>query len=182
MTEKNRNAFDKAAAKARNKEAGIVDDSPSEVTAIALPNVDTSTALTQFTPEALAELMASGDFETGEQIIILEQGKMLRGQLIGRGGEVEFVDTRGKTPEVKKVQSWRMRLDSGIRVTFMTSAQLERMLPEFVGRKGTTVIVKGARVETKKGNQMDEFFVAGPKPSAKAYAVELRDGRHVEVG
>ena len=166
------NAFDKAAQKARNKEQGIVDvTDQAEVIdeqALALAALRTDgIAVQTFDPARFIEKMKEGNSEAGERILEISEGMMFEGQLIGRGPDALVLDPdSGKT---KPVGSWRMRLTTGARVSFLTAAQLERQLPEFVGRLGTTLIGCGGLVKTKKNRNMREFYIVGPGPDAPKF-------------
>lgn len=176
-TNQNNNALDKAIDKSRTKQtsgstsqaATLVDEQQSDPNETALAVFhEEGMAVEAFDPQKLVDLARSGQFETAERILELQEGMMIRGQLIGRGPDAEVEDTTTRLP--KKVGTWRMRLSSGARVSFLTSAQLDRMLPEFIGRKGETVIARGGQVRTKRNRVMSEFYVLGPPASAPKLA------------
>lgn len=160
----NKNPLDKAITKSRNKEAGII-DVQDDGAIVALAELTSTEGMTQtFSVDDLIALARSGEVEVAERIIEIKEGMMIKGQLTGPGVPAEVLDQQSGLP--RKVNTWRMTLESGVRVSFLSSAQLDRMLPEFVGRKGITTIARGGEVKTKRNRNMAEFYVFGPKANA----------------
>lgn len=172
MTKQNGNAsaLDKAISKSRNKEQGIVEDSlvdpPGDDQSLATLATE-GLAIEHFDPSTLVELARSGNYEVGQRILELKEGMMVRGQLLGRGPDADILDI--VTHQPKKVGTWRMLLNSGAPVSFLTTAQLDRQLPDFVGRKGETVIARGGMVKSKSNRNVAEFYVLGPKSTAPRF-------------
>ncbi len=162
---KNLTKYDTSVARAR----GEGDSQHEGVTALTLDDVSRSVAggAKQMDPQRLMALIASGDVEAAEQLIALEEGQMLEGQLTGCGTAILEDE---KTGEPREVTTWKMTLTSGARVSFLGSAQLNRMLPEFLGRAGNTIIARGGESRIKGGKRvMTQYFVAGPKASAARF-------------
>ncbi len=162
---KNLTKFDAAVAKARG-EAVDTGDSSSDTSLAALAHEGVQ--LEQFDAATIREMLKSGQLEAGEQILVLEEGMMIRGQLLGRGIPADFEDPKSR--DLRSVNTWRMRLESGAKVSFLSSAQLDRMLPEFLGREGVTVVARGGTKKTRKAQNITEYFVAGPPASAPKLA------------
>lgn len=154
----------------------VKDHEPSaEERALATIEGDMSTEMEQFDPRKLAAMVAAGEMEAGQQIMELEEGFMIEGQLLGRG-DPAMLDDPNKPGEMRAVPTWRMRLRSGVICTFIGAAQLERQLPPFVGRKGNTIIARGATSRTKRGRQLTHYYVVGPPADAPRF-----DERVIEV-
>lgn len=160
---RNLTKYDAAVAKARGE---AVEESASDMSLATLANEGVQ--LEQFDAATIREMLKSGQLEAGEQIIVLEEGTQLRGQLLGRGQPAQFEDP--KTRDVREVGTWRMRLTSGAKVSFLSSAQLDRMVPEFLGREGITIVARGGTRKTRKAQNLTEYFVAGPPASAPPLA------------
>lgn len=153
----------------------------AEDQALATIEGDLSTEMEQFDPRKLAALVAAGEMEAGQQIIELQEGFMIKGQLLGRG-EPAMLDDPNRPGEMRAVPTWRMRLKSGVVCTFIGAAQLERQLPPFVGRKGDTIIARGSTERTKKGRQLTHYYVVGPPATAPKFDERIIDVRRAVGG
>ena len=125
------------------------------------PQIPTSSALVQkFTQAEVEAIMSAGDLEFAPQLKSLEEGEMVAGYLEGNGPEAEFADK--DTGEVKTVKTWIISApDGGQRISILSSAQLDRKLPPFVG--GPVKIVRGKDLKTGNGHRVTDYLVAGPK-------------------
>lgn len=153
--------FNKAATKARNADGTITEEDK----ALMVLNGDMSLQADTLNVEELARLVASGEMEAAEEIMEIAEGQVIRGQLIGPGTEATLDDLQnpGKTRQVK---TWKMKLVSGVTVTFLGSAELDRKLPPFLGRKGQMLIGRGGQAKTKKGKNLTHWYVVGPGVNA----------------
>lgn len=161
--------FEKAVARAEGK------PEDAEQHALSVIQGDMSMEMDQIDPMELAKLVASGQMEAGQQIVELTEGMGIRGQLLGRG-EPAVLDDPNRPGEMRSVPTWRMRLRSGVVCTFIGAAQLERQLPPFVGRKGETIIVRGATTKQKgKAKQLTHYMVVGPPSTAPRFDERIID-------
>jgi hypothetical protein len=114
-----------------------------------------------FTPEDFAQDIASGKYEAAPQLFKLAEGQKIEGILEGNGPVAEFTD--GDTGEVSYVKTWIIADPTGaLRVSILSSAQLDRKLNGFIGQKvkiarGKDVNIAGTR------KRMTEYMVWGPK-------------------
>lgn len=172
MADRTPTKFDRAVGKAREKDTNRDDTSEVSIQKLANP-VDSSELALDV--ERLAELMKSGDFEAAEQFLTIEPGMMVEGQLLGSGTTtIESMDPEKKRNGIlQEMPTFQMRLTSGARVSILGAAQLARMLPQYLGRKGNTVIARAHNDRKLAGGKnMGEYFVMGPKPSAPRFIGE----------
>lgn len=144
-------SYDQAVANARGETVTTTTDAP------IVEGGNISLMLSTTTQEELAALVASGDYDVAPNIVNIEEGQTLTGLLEGNGIDAEITDR--DTGEVKMVKTWI--LSSGpMRVSILSSAQLEKKLPPFVGG-----VVKISRGKDKKfhGGNYTEYLVMGPK-------------------
>lgn len=150
--------FNKAVDRARGVEGEHMGDAPS---------IPMSGALVVKASEAeIRAIMSDPDLEFAPQVKSLEEGEMVVGFLEGNGPDAEFTDTDKATGEVKHkiVKTWIIAApDGGQRISILSSAQLDRKLPPFVG--GVVKIVRGKDVKTGGGFRVTDYLVAGPKKS-----------------
>lgn len=117
--------------------------------------------------EDVAKLMARTDLEFAPQLFKLEQGDMVEGILEGNGPEAEFERADKATGIVTHsiVKTWIIATpDGGRRISILSSVQLDRKLPPFVG--GPVTIYRGKDINTSNGNRVTDYLVAGPKMAA----------------
>jgi hypothetical protein len=109
----------------------------------------------------IAADLASGKFEAAPEILSLKEGQRIEGILEGNGPMAEFTDQ--DTGEVTNVKTWILADDTGaVRVSILSSAQLDRKLNGFIGYK--VKIARGKEVNiagTRK--RMTEYAVWGPR-------------------
>lgn len=111
--------------------------------------------------QEIATDLASGKFEAAPEILSLKEGQRIEGILEGNGPLAEFTDA--DTGEVTYVKTWILADDTGaVRVSILSSAQLDRKLNGFIGYK--VKIARGKEVNiagTRK--RMTEYAVWGPR-------------------
>jgi hypothetical protein len=146
--------FDKAVDRAR--------DGESESETVAVQRVVGGDVTGMIVPsdtimESLSAKVASGEWEAAPQIVSIEKGQTLIAMLEGNGPEAEFSDR--DTGIVSTVKTWVLS-KNGVRVSILSTAQLDKKLPPFVG--GEVSITRG---EDKKfsGGIYTEYLVLGPK-------------------
>jgi hypothetical protein len=148
--------YDKAVNRARGIEEPAKPAAPTELTLGTVPPGMLVPA--GEVAGELAALVASGAWEAAPQLFTLPKGSTIRALLEGNGPPAEFTDE--ETGEIREVKTWILSHASGARVSILSSAQLDRKLPAFVGsevaitrgedvRKGTTIytdyLVLGAK-------------------------------------
>jgi len=109
-------------------------------------------------------IMNDPALEFAPQIYSLEQGDLIEGILEGNGPDAEFEHKDMATGIVttNTVQTWVIRsLDGRQRISILSSAQLDKKLPGFVG--GPVKIVRGKDINTNAGRRVTDYLVAGPK-------------------
>lgn len=155
--------YDKAVDEARSRDRG-------EVQTITKQDVATVTIDESALPagmvvgagehkQFLADKIKSGEWEQAPQLFTLKKGQTLIALLEGNGIPAEFVDE--DTGVVKLVQTWILSRD-GIRVSILSTIQLDKKLPPFLG--GLVSITRGEDV--RNGVSLyTEYLVAGPRRS-----------------
>lgn len=115
-----------------------------------------------------AETLAQDGWEAAPQLLTLEEGQLIHGILEGPGVPAEFteIDPRTKESIVSTVQTWIVRsLTSKVRVSILSSAQLDKKLPEWIGCE--VKIARGPEQKSKKGRgSYTEYLVAGRRRQA----------------
>lgn len=109
-------------------------------------------------------LMADGALEFAPMVHSLETGEMITGILEGRGPTTTFsqINPSTRNEEVREVDTWILRHPtSGFRLSILSSVQLDRKLPPFIGDMVT--IYRGEERKTLKGFRVTDYTVAGPK-------------------
>ena len=159
--------YDKAVNKARAKENGaVVDEVALAPTtgnqALALPEMPggAQSMVAPFNEVTFIDEMRANGWDCAPQIVELKAGFVYHGILEGNGPDAELTDAM--TREMKVIQTWILRdKDSGVRISFLSSAQLDRKLPGFVG--GEVKIARGSDRNIGGGKRLTEYFVGGPK-------------------
>jgi hypothetical protein len=147
----NESKYDKAVDHARNKGNGE--------TALA-PIGDVRAMITNITADEIAKEAATGAFEFAPQNAALEPGQKITGILEGMGPGNDFIDE--DTGVVRHVDSWIVASpDGNMRVSILSSAQLDRKLPPFEG--GLVTIARGADIKLAGGHRCADYMVWGPK-------------------
>lgn len=151
--------YDKAVTRARDKAAGT-DLQPQQPAAMPVIVGGDLTGMVVPTDTVLAELgakVADGSWEAAPQLLTLKEGQTIIAELEGNGPQAEFVDS--DTGEVSQNDTWILS-KNGIRVSILSSAQLDRKLPPFTG--GLVSITRGKDV--RNGQRLfTEYLVIGPK-------------------
>lgn len=144
--------YDKAVARARGVEQK---PEPTELTIGSVP-----TGMLVPAADARAELaakVAAGEWEAAPQLFTIPKGMTLTALLEGEGPGAEFVDE--DTGVVRVVKTWILSRD-GARVSILSSVQLDKKLPPFVG--GMVSITRGEDV--RNGSTLyTDYLVVGPK-------------------
>jgi len=144
------NKFDRAVDRARGNGAKDTEMAP----------VTPPSALVGKATETDVAEMLSGKYEVAPQIASLEEGDKIEGILEGEGPMAEVNDPT--TGEVREIRTWIIANASGTaRVSILTSAQLERKLPPFVG--GFVKIVRGKDIKTNGGRRVADYLVGGER-------------------
>lgn len=144
--------FDKAVDHARNKGNG-------NETALA-PIGDVKVMFSSFTAEEIAQQAATGQFEFAPQNAALEIGQKVSGILEGVGPGNDFVDE--DTGVVRHVDSWLIASpDGNMRISILSSAQLDKKLPPFIG--GMVTIARQTDIKLAGGHRCADYLVYGPK-------------------
>lgn len=143
--------YDKAVDRARGN--------GKDETAIA-PIGDVKAMFSQFTAEDIAKEAASGQFEFAPQNAALEIGQKITGVLEGMGPGNDFVDEDSGV--VRHVDSWVIASpDGNMRISILSSAQLDKKLPPFVG--GIVTIARQVDIKLAGGHRCADYLVWGPK-------------------
>ena len=132
----------------------------------AAPAIPTNTTLVRkvVTKADVDAVMADPSLEFAPQVYSMEQGDLIEGVLEGNGPEAEFERKNEHTGEVttNAVQTWIIRSHDGRqRISILSSAQLDKKLPPFVG--GPVKIVRGKDLNIDGGRRVTDYLVAGPK-------------------
>jgi hypothetical protein len=110
--------------------------------------------------EEIGQLMNDSTLEFAPQALTLEEGQKISGFLEGEGPMAEVTDPT--TKEMRPVATWVIRsADGNARVSILTSAQLDKKLPPFIG--GYVQIIRGKDVKTQSGRRVTDYLVCGPK-------------------
>ena len=102
--------------------------------------------------------------EFAPQIKKLAEGEMVQGFLEGYGpvAVLEKVDRMTKEVKQQHVNTWIIASPNrSMRVSILSSVQLERKLAPFIG--GMVKIIRGKEQETQGGNRVTDYLVSGPK-------------------
>ncbi len=120
----------------------------------------TNPMISEFQDGELAEMLSNGEWEFAPQVMSLEEGQKVEGILEGNGPMAEIRDR--DTGEVKEVATWIIASKDGTqRVSILSSAQLDKKLPPFIG--GLVKIVRGKDIKISNGHRCTEYLVGGPK-------------------
>ncbi len=116
-------------------------------------------------------MMGDASLEFAPQVHKLEEGDMIIGVLEGEGPEAEFTQMDPVTKEqvTRTVKTWIIAApDGGIRLSLLSSVQLDKKLPPFIG--GMVKVVRGKDMKTNNGIfRVTNYMVAGPKlPGGKS--------------
>jgi hypothetical protein len=152
--------YNKAVARATGQGAGAT----GELMKAPPPGVDAMIRTIENPGDLQAEIqkdLTSGKYEAAPQIMSLKEGQVIEGILEGNGPLAEFTDA--DTGEVSYVKTWIIADPTGaVRVSILSSAQLDRKLNGFIGgpvkiARGKDVNVAGTR------RRMTEYMVWGPR-------------------
>lgn len=129
-------------------------------TEMAPPLGNAGAMISAFQPEDLNKLAATGSFEFAPQVMSLEPGQKIEGILEGIGPGNDFIDET--TGVVRHVDSWIIAsADGSLRVSILSSAQLDRKLPPFIG--GPVGIARNKDIKISGGHKCADYHVWGPR-------------------
>ncbi len=147
-----------------NRATGKVTETTTE-TGITVPlHEDAKTMLLKPSQEQIDAMMSDTSLEFAPQVHSLEDGELITGILEGNGPSTTFTTKDNATgiEITREVDTWIIRHPlSGLRLSILSSVQLDTKLPPFVG--GTVSIFRGKDVKTSKGFRVTNYTVAGPK-------------------
>lgn len=163
--------------------AGVGGASGEETT---LLTKDEAEWISPMSDDEFAKMMADGDFEHAPRNAKLDEGQKIFGFLEGNGPEAEFERDDGSTQIVK---TWIFRHPvKGIRMSILSSVQLDKMLPPFIGSK--VYVRRGKSVNIGGSKRMTEYYVWGEwekdpvtnarKPRTWAETSPVIDARGIE--
>jgi hypothetical protein len=127
-----------------SKEAGLMFSTPSD--------------------EQIQAMLNDPSLEFAPQLKKLAEGELVTGLLEGMGPVVELtrMDRQTKEETTSLVNTWILAgPNGGARVSILSSVQLDKKLPPFIG--GIVSILRGKEVNTQNGNRVTEYMVSGPK-------------------
>ena len=155
--------FNKAVNRA-NGTSGA-DEGGGNENAVVIPNASGPALITKgVTKEEMEALVQSGEYEFAPQNMSLEEGDMIAGILEGNGPDAEFEQKDMTTGIVttKVVQTWIIaNADGSQRAGILSTAQLDRKLPPFVG--SNIKIIRGKDLKMANGHRVTDYLVAGEK-------------------
>lgn len=114
--------------------------------------------------EDIAALMADESLEWAPQVHSLEEGEMIEGTLEGRGPSTTFTQKDQVTgqEQTRVVDTWIIASPGGnLRMSILSSVQLDRKLPPFVGSH--VKIYRGKDLKTRNGFRVTDYMVSGPR-------------------
>lgn len=161
--------LDTAIARARSANADAAPVDEVSLTTIGADQIQAS--IQAFDASALAALVAAGVVEAAPQLLTLTAGQMITG-LVDTTGTTELEDENTRLP--KTIATWQISLvdpvtlaPNGLRVSILSSAQLDRMLPPHLGTGRPVIIARGGEIAIKGGKRrMSEYFVGAYKAPA----------------
>ncbi len=113
----------------------------------------------------IAAFMNDSESEFAPQIKSLEPGDMIVGLLEGYGNDTEFTQKDQATGKdvVRRVHTWILKsLHGNMRLSILSSAQLDSKLPPFIG--GKVEIVRGQDLKSRSNAafRIANYMVKGP--------------------
>ncbi len=172
--------YDQSVARARGESMTLTKDDVGTLSVNGPPTIDDIAAsalgvVEHSNPSVLTDALASGDFEMATQLLTLKEGDMLRGVLESEGSVV-FEDMDRKTGEVIKrdARTWTIRVASGIRVSILGAAALDRQLKDAIGRN--VIICRGKETKTRQGMNLTEYLVVVGKSVAQPALASVPGG------
>ncbi len=144
---------------AKNDKA-IVTQTPQTMTLDDAANQGLAGMVSSVSAQDIAQKIASGELESAPTLFALEPGQQITCEVVDFGTAI-IEDLSTKLP--KEVKNWTLRLfhpetgTQGPLISILGSAQLDRMLPPFMGCN--VLIARGGTTKTNKGRQLSEYFV-----------------------
>ena len=148
--------FNKAVARATGADAPVA-MTPAEAAAAAANGA--SSMIKKADAAKLTEMMVSNKWEFAPQNVTLEEGDVIEGILEGVGPGNDFTNDEG---EIYHVDSWVITSpDGNMRASILSSAQLDRKLPPFIG--APVYIQRGRDLKMSNGHRCTDYLVGGAK-------------------
>lgn len=157
--------LDNAIGAARAKDAGQTGPANSEGDAPLMPMPKGAQAmLLKPSADDIAKIMGDDSMEFAPQVHRLEEGEMIQGVLEGRGPSTTFSQEDPFTKQVvtREVDTWIIA-NGGLRMSILSSVQLDRKLPPCIG--AYVQIFRGKEQRTNKGFRVTDYMVAVKKKS-----------------
>lgn len=154
------NKYDTAVRNARAKDAGAPAAGESNAPLVPMPAGATAMLLRPSEAD-VAAIMNDSSLEFAPQVHSLEEGELIVGILEGRGPSTTFTqeDPYTKQPVTREVSTWIIAApNGGLRLSILSSVQLERKLPPCVG--ALVKIFRGKEKKTQKGFRVTDYMVA----------------------
>lgn len=155
--------FDKTVNQVRNKEAGAPAESDAPM--VPLPK-GASVMLMKPSQDDIASFMSDDTMEFAPQVHSLEEGECIQGILEGKGPSTTFTqeDPFTKQQVTREVDTWIVASpNGGMRLSILSSVQLDRKLPPCVG--AFVRIYRGKDKKTLKGHRVTDYMVSVKKTS-----------------
>lgn len=144
-----------------NKATGAAADNGDDIKGGAMVISEASAMFVPFSYEEMQAKARSGAFEFAPQMGQIKRGQQITAYLDGEGPGNDFENE--KTHEVRHVKSWILSdPNSGLRISILSSAQLDKKLPPFVGSL-VTIARAAEDIELKGGFRCADYMVFGPK-------------------
>lgn len=152
--------FEKAVKRASNAADAAIND--AEESTLQSQMMNGSGITEDFDPAEFIREMVSGGYQMAERFVSLDEGKMIRGYLVGRGmTQVEAPD--GQMREVERLRFQLATKDgacTGAVVSILSATQLDTAFAKIPADGSClAIIAKGGKVQTGKKRMMDEYFV-----------------------
>ena len=110
-------------------------------------------------PTRLEGMIASDKWEFAPQNVTLDEGQFIEGILEGVGPGNDFTNDDGQPYHV---DSWVITSpDGNMRASILSSAQLDRKLPPFIG--APVYIQRGKDLKMSNGHRCTDYIVGGAK-------------------
>lgn len=151
--------FQQSVDRARAKDAGTPAETESSAPLVPMPKGVTA-MLMKPTTDDINAIMNDGNLEFAPQVHSLEEGELIIGILEGRGPSTTFTqeDPYTKQPVTREVSTWIIAApNGGLRLSILSSVQLERKLPPCIG--ALVKIYRGKEKKTQKGFRVTDYMV-----------------------
>lgn len=154
--------YDAAVDAARGRETGLAKQ--EEAGAAVLAPRGTHEMVLRPSEDDIKQLMNDENLEFAPQVHSIEEGEMVIGLLEGKGPSTTFTQEDPFTKQIvtRVVDTWIIAApNGGLRISILSSIQLDKKLPPFVG--SPIKIFRRKNVKTSKNFKVADYLVAGPK-------------------